>query len=80
MRIVYRPDSENDADRASSLNSDEKLLFEELQKELLDLKRNMRNHEEELSRRVSQLHHVYFMYSYINLNHLLNFYISMVSL
>ncbi|XP_035827019.1 intracellular protein transport protein USO1-like [Aplysia californica] len=52
VRIVYRPDSENSADRASSLNSEEKLLFDELQRELLDLKRNMRQHEEDLSKRL----------------------------
>ncbi|GFS00174.1 centriolin [Elysia marginata] len=52
VRIVYRPDSENGADRASSLNSDEKQLFDELQRELMDLKRNMRSHEDDLSKRL----------------------------
>ncbi|GFO09556.1 centriolin [Plakobranchus ocellatus] len=52
VRIVYRPDSENGADRASSLNSDEKMLFDELQRELMDLKRNMRSHEDDLSKRL----------------------------
>ncbi|CAL1547619.1 unnamed protein product [Lymnaea stagnalis] len=51
VHIVYRPDSDN-GDRASSLNSDEKLLFDELQKELLDLKRNMRHHENDLSKKL----------------------------
>ncbi|KAK3802588.1 hypothetical protein RRG08_027218 [Elysia crispata] len=51
VRIVYRPDSEN-GDRASSLNSDEKQLFDELQRELMDLKRNMRSHEDDLSKRL----------------------------
>ncbi|CAG5126074.1 unnamed protein product, partial [Candidula unifasciata] len=51
VRIVYRPDSDS-GDRASSLNSDEKHLFDELQKELLDLKQSMRYHENDLSRKV----------------------------
>ncbi|XP_041369906.1 centriolin-like [Gigantopelta aegis] len=46
-RIVYAPGSDTSFDRASSLNSEEKRLFDELQRELMELKRNMRNQEEE---------------------------------
>ena len=51
---MYATGSDSD-DRASSLNSEEKALFDELQRELLDLKRNMRNNEEQSERRVSPL-------------------------
>ncbi|XP_071115643.1 centriolin-like [Haliotis cracherodii] len=49
-RITYAPSS--DSDRASSLNSEEKALYDELQRELMELRRNMRNQEEESERRV----------------------------
>ncbi|XP_059175304.1 centriolin-like isoform X2 [Physella acuta] len=52
VRIVYRPDT--DSDRASSMNSDEKLLFDVLQKDLMDLKRHMRNHENDLSKKLTE--------------------------
>ncbi|XP_069121130.1 centriolin-like isoform X3 [Argopecten irradians] len=48
-KIVYRPESESDR---SSMNSEEKALFDELQRELLDLRRNMRNKEEENARKM----------------------------
>ncbi|XP_067662812.1 centriolin-like [Haliotis asinina] len=49
-RITYAPSS--DSDRASSLNSEEKALYDELQRELMELRRNMRHQEEESERRV----------------------------
>ncbi|XP_055896823.1 centriolin-like isoform X5 [Biomphalaria glabrata] len=63
VSIVYRPDpeSESGGDKASSLNSDEKQLFDELQQELLELKRFMRLHESHLSKKVleaeTEAHH-----------------------
>ncbi|XP_021380343.1 centriolin-like isoform X3 [Mizuhopecten yessoensis] len=48
-KIVYRPESESDR---SSMNSEEKALFDELQRELLELRRNMRNKEEENARKM----------------------------
>lgn len=51
-KIVYRPESESDR---SSMNSEEKALFDELQRELLDLRRNMRTKEEENARKVRTL-------------------------
>ncbi|XP_033730276.1 centriolin-like isoform X4 [Pecten maximus] len=48
-KIVYRPESESDR---SSMNSEEKALFDELQRELLELRRNMRNKEEENARKL----------------------------
>ena len=52
MKIVYRPESESDR---SSLNSEEKALYDELQRELLELRRNMRHKEQENSKKVSAL-------------------------
>ena len=49
-KIVHRPGSESDR---SSMNSEEKALYDELQRELLELRRNMRNKEEENARTVS---------------------------
>ena len=63
MRIVYRPDSDNSADRASSLNTEEKNLFDDLQQELLGLKMNMRQHEDDLSRRVN-ICYILFIHTY----------------
>ena len=51
MRIVYAP-SDGSVDRASSLDSDEKMLFDELQRELMDLKRHMRQQDQDASRKV----------------------------
>lgn len=50
MKIVYRPESETD-----SLNSEEKALYDELQRELLELRRNMRVKENENAKQVSDL-------------------------
>ena len=47
MKIVYRPESSTD-----SLNSEEKALYDELQRELLELRRNMRNKENENAKQV----------------------------
>lgn len=55
MRIVYAR-SEGSVDRASSLDSEEKMLFDELQRELMELKRHMRQQEHDASRRVSCSH------------------------
>lgn len=49
-RIVYAPGSETDR---SSLNSEEKQILDDLQRELLDLKRAMRQKEQESNRLVS---------------------------
>ena len=48
-RIVYRPESEDDR---SSLNSEEKHLYDELQRELMELRRGMRAKEKENTKRV----------------------------
>lgn len=47
MKIVYRPESSTD-----SLNSEEKALYDELQRELLELRHNMRNKENENAKQV----------------------------
>ena len=51
VRIVYAP-SDGSVDRASSLDSEEKHLFDELQRELMDLKRYMRQQDQDASRKV----------------------------
>lgn len=51
VRVVYAP-SDGSIDRASSLDSEEKLLYDELQKELMDLKRFMRQQGNDASRKV----------------------------
>ncbi|XP_078324889.1 uncharacterized protein LOC111125942 isoform X3 [Crassostrea virginica] len=48
MKIVYRPESSTD-----SLNSEEKALYDELQRELLELRRNMRNKENENAKQLA---------------------------
>lgn len=48
MKIVYKPESDTD-----SLNSEEKALYDELQRELMDLRRNMRHKENENAKQVS---------------------------
>lgn len=48
-RIVYRPESEDDR---SSLNSEEKHLYDELQRELMELRRGMRAKEKEHAKKV----------------------------
>ncbi|XP_056011092.1 centriolin-like isoform X6 [Ostrea edulis] len=48
MKIVYRPESETD-----SLNSEEKALYDELQRELLELRRNMRVKENENAKQLA---------------------------
>lgn len=48
-RIVYRPESEDDR---SSLNSEEKHLYDELQRELMELRRAMRAKEKDNTKRV----------------------------
>ena len=50
---MYAPGSDSSFDRASSMNSEEKRLFDELQRELMELKRNMRNQEEQNMSRVT---------------------------
>lgn len=55
-RIVYAPGSETDR---SSLNSEEKQILDDLQRELLDLKRAMRQKEQESNRLVSIVVYVY---------------------
>jgi hypothetical protein len=52
VRIVYAK-SDGSIDRASSLDTEEKLLFDELQKELMELKRFMRQQDNDLSRKVT---------------------------
>ena len=49
-RIVYRPESEDDR---SSLNSEEKHLYDELQRELMELRRGMRAKEKENTKRLT---------------------------
>ncbi|CAG2249623.1 CNTRL [Mytilus edulis] len=49
-RVVYRPESEDDR---SSLNSEEKHLYDELQRELMDLRRGMRTKEKENTKRLT---------------------------
>ncbi|XP_070176721.1 centriolin-like isoform X2 [Littorina saxatilis] len=53
VRVVYAP-SDGSIDRASSLDSEEKLLYDELQKELMDLKRFMRQQNNDASRKVME--------------------------
>lgn len=48
MKIVYKPESDTD-----SLNSEEKALYDELQRELMELRRNMRHKENENAKQVS---------------------------
>ncbi|KAK3605923.1 hypothetical protein CHS0354_017828 [Potamilus streckersoni] len=50
-KIVYDPDRASVSSRGS-LNSEEKFLFDELQKELLELRRTMRNKEDDTSKRL----------------------------
>ncbi|XP_061184132.1 centriolin-like [Saccostrea echinata] len=50
MKIVYRPESETD-----SLNSEEKALYDELQRELLELRRNMRVKENENAKHLANV-------------------------
>ncbi|PVD21840.1 hypothetical protein C0Q70_17642 [Pomacea canaliculata] len=54
VRIVYAR-SEGSVDRASSLDSEEKMLFDELQRELMELKRHMRQQEHDASRRLVEV-------------------------
>lgn len=51
-KIVHDPDSESVFSRRSSLNSEEKHLFDELQNELMSLKRLMRSREEDANKKV----------------------------
>lgn len=48
MKIVYKPESDTD-----SLNSEEKALYDELQRELMELRRNMQHKENENAKQVS---------------------------
>ncbi|KAJ8300333.1 hypothetical protein KUTeg_021852 [Tegillarca granosa] len=50
-KIVYRPESESDR---SSLNSEEKVLYDELQRELMELRRHMRSKEEDNANRLAE--------------------------
>nr|XP_034299667.1 centriolin isoform X8 [Crassostrea gigas] len=50
MKIVYKPESDTD-----SLNSEEKALYDELQRELMDLRRNMRHKENENAKQLASV-------------------------
>ena len=53
-KMIHAPDSGSEFSRRSSLNSEEKFLFDELQNELMTLKRAMRSKEEDASKKVSE--------------------------
>ena len=53
-KMIHAPDSGSEFSRRSSLNSEEKFLFDELQNELITLKRAMRSKEEDASKKVSE--------------------------
>ena len=52
-KIVHEEDSASVFSRRSSLNTEEKHLFDELQNELMSLKRVMRTKEEDTNQRVT---------------------------
>ena len=52
-KMIHAPDSGSEFSRRSSLNSEEKFLFDELQNELMTLKRAMRSKEEDASKKVN---------------------------
>ena len=51
-KIVHDVETESAFSRRSSLNTEEKHLFDELQNELMSLKRVMRTREEDASKKV----------------------------